>query len=516
MLLSSLFARQTSGAGADVQHYAFYITLNDSTNRIEGRAEVTVRYIKDDAALRLDLAGPRANDSGMRVSAVRENGNDLVFTQDADGITFSTGAKKGTEHTYTIIYAGIPADGLIISSNKFGHRTYFGDNWPNRAHQWLPCVDHPDDKATVEFLVTAPAHYKVVSNGIETENKELPNNTRLTHWVEKVALPTKVMVIGVADFAVQKVADVQGIPVFTYVFPENSEQGFRSYAAAAKILPYYIKMIGPYAYEKLANIQSKTIFGGMENASAIFYFENSVESPGIEPLMAHEIAHQWFGDAVTETSFAHLWLSEGFATYMTNLYMEHTYGEDTLKSRLTADRKRVIEFAAGHAIPVVDTNSTSGNYMFLLNANSYQKGGWILHMLRRSLGDSIFWNGIRLFFARYDGINASTRSFREAMEQVSGKDLSVYFKQWLYTPGVPALHASIEKTGTGGLTLRIEQTQPTLFSFPLEYATGKENVLKRVEVTQRVTSIPLPPLTTLKDVRIDPNVNLLADIRMAD
>ena len=108
------------------------------------------------------------------------------------------------------------------------------------------------------------------------------------------------MVIGVADFAIDHPADVGNIPLYTYVFPESKDAGFKSYQVAKEILPYYIKMIGPYAYEKLANVQSKTIFGGMENASAIFYFENSVSSKGIEELMAHEIAHQWFGDAASE------------------------------------------------------------------------------------------------------------------------------------------------------------------------------------------------------------------------
>ena len=160
----------------------------------------------------------------------------------------------------------------------------------------------------------------------------------MTHWKESEPLPTKVMVIGVADFAVDHTGDVGKVPVYDYVFPESKEAGFKSYAVAREILLFYIKMFGPYAYEKLANVQSKTIFGGMENASAIFYFENSVTSKGIEELMAHEIAHQWFGDAASEKSFAHLWLSEGFATYMTNVYLENKYGIDTLKKRENADR----------------------------------------------------------------------------------------------------------------------------------------------------------------------------------
>jgi aminopeptidase N len=139
---------------------------------------------------------------------------------------------------------------------------------------------------------------------------------------------------------------------FTYVFPEDKETGFKSYAVAKEILPFFIKNVGPFAYEKLANVQSKTIFGGMENASCIFYFEESVKSNTIEELMAHEIAHQWFGDAASEKSWPNLWLSEGFATYFTNLYLESKYSVEKLKQRVLADTTAIFalektHFAAG-------------------------------------------------------------------------------------------------------------------------------------------------------------------------
>ena len=344
----------------------------------------------------------------MLVSVITEGSRTVTFLQDSDAVSINSPAKAGSVHSYIIDYAGVPADGLIISTNKYGHRTFFGDNWPNRAHNWLPCADYPGDKATVDFIVTAPDHYQVVSNGLKAEESPLPNHLKLTHWHETAPLPTKVMVIGVADFAIDHPGDPDHIPVYTYVFPEDKTAGFKNYAFADDILPFYIKKIGPYAYEKLANVQSKTIFGGMENAGAIFYFENSVTSAGIEELMAHEIAHQWFGDAASEKSFSNLWLSEGFATYMTNVYLENKYGTDTLRKRLIADRTNVFKFEEKRNSPVVDT-TVKGNYMQLLNANSYQKGGWVLHMLRRKLGENMFWKGIRAYYKKYDGGNAKYR-----------------------------------------------------------------------------------------------------------
>jgi aminopeptidase N len=526
LVLTALFSgvifsaeAQSGNRDVKVSHYGFSIGLSDSSNRITGSAAVTVRFLRSARSLDLDLAGPGEDpgpktDSGMTVRSVRENGKDLSFTQGGETLRIKTPASAGSSHTYVIEYAGIPRDGLIISTNKFGHRTFFGDNWPNRAHQWLPCIDYPSDKATVDFTVTAPDHYQVVSNGLEIAETPLDGHLKRTHWKETAPLPTKVMVIGVADFSIDHPGDVQTIPVYTYVFPENKEDGFRDYAIATTILPFYIRMIGPYAYEKLGNVQSKTIFGGMENASAIFYYENSVGSRGIEELMAHEIAHQWFGDAVTETGWQHLWLSEGFATYMTHLYMENKYGRDTLKSGMDADRRKVIGFGRKRQTPVVDT-TVKGNYMQLLNANSYQKGGWVLHMLRRRLSDSIFWKGIRSYFAAYAGLNANTADFQKAMEKASGQDLGDFFRQWLYTPGIPVLQVSWKyDDSTKVLNMQIEQRQEHLFSFPLEYSLGKDPGVHTIAVRDRTTVIRMPLAGKPDSVKLDPDVNLLAEIHL--
>jgi aminopeptidase N len=155
------------------------------------------------------------------------------------------------------------------------------------------------------------------------------------------------MVIGAARFAVRQTGVVNGFEVTSWVYPQNREEGFDSYKYAPKILDFFHTHIGPYSYKKLANVQSKTRYGGMENASNIFYFENSVatgaEAAGnaskIEPLVAHEIAHQWFGNSASETDWHHVWLSEGFATYLTHLYFEFTYGRDRMTKDLRDDRK---------------------------------------------------------------------------------------------------------------------------------------------------------------------------------
>jgi aminopeptidase N len=503
---------QVPGSPIDVQHYTYSIELNDNDNTISCKADVVLKFVKNTASFNLDLVKKNASGKGMLVSAVTANEKAVSFSQGADKLTIGAGGTAGNVYACTITYSGIPADGLIISTNKYGKRTFFGDNWPNRGHNWLVSVDHPADKAAVDFMVTAPAHYDVVANGVKITEMMLSNNRKQTYWRETAQLSTKIMVIGVADFAIQHTADVSGIPVYSYVFPQDSVKGFKSYAYAKEILAFFINKIGPYAYKKLANVQSKTIFGGMENAGAIFYFEDSPGDRGIESLMAHEIAHQWFGDAASEKNLYNLWLSEGFATYLTHYYLENKYGIDTLKKRLTADRAKIIAFEKNRLTPVVDT-SVKDDYMPLLNANSYEKGGWVLHMLRRKLGDDVFWKGIRQYYAKYNGGNANTDDFRKVMELASGKNLSVFFKQWLKTAGHPVLKISFDtSTEKGKIVVKVEQQQALLYDMPLEYVVNKQSF--SVNIKDRLTTFKVQ--MPINDIAFDPNVNSLAEIIMGD
>ena len=499
---------QTIFPGIDVEHYTFAITLNDENDVIKAKADITIKFLANVPRVQLNLVKKNSAGKGMLVSSITENGRTLRFAQDSDVVNIYTAEKTNSTHTFSINYSGVPADGLIISTNKFGKRTFFGDNWPNRAHNWLPCADYPSDKASLDFIITAPDHYQVVANGLKIEEKSLPEHNKLTHWKETVLLPTKVMVIGVADFAIEQSGSVDGIPVYSYVYPENKESGFKSYAYAPAILAWYIKKIGPYAYKKLANVQSKTIFGGMENSSAIFYDEKLIGVKFDEELLAHEIAHQWFGDAVTEKSWANLWLSEGFATYMTNCYLESKYGSDTLKKREIADRRKVIRFERQRLSPVVDT-AVKTNFLQLLNANSYEKGGWALHMLRHKLGDTLFWKGIRAYFAKDDGRNANTADLEQVMEQAGGVDLHQFFKQWLYTAGHPDLGIVWKYDADKKVVnLHITQKQLTLFEFPLQYAV--DGKVYTVVVKDKETDVSVPALVKPTAVKMDPDVELLA------
>ncbi len=496
----------------DILNYSFSISVSDTNNIIYGHTEMTMQFTRTANTLSFDLKNKGANDRGMEVQNVSFNNGSIIWTHKEDNIiiTLSDSVKAGTQGIITIDYFGVPADGLIISDNKFGSRTFFADNWPDRARNWLPCIDHPYDKATVEFIVTSPDHYEVVGSGHLVEESCMPHHTKLTHWKEDVPLATKVMAIGIANFASRLEGSVDNIPVWSWVFTENREAGFSDYSVGVKPLAFYNKLLGPYPYEKLANVQSKTIFGGLENASCIFYSENSVTGKDkAENLMAHEIAHQWFGNSVTENDWHHIWLSEGFATYMTAVYQEKTYGKDEFNRTMKAARDSVLNYYLRRPKPVVDTTVT--NLMRLLNHNSYQKGAWVLHMLRREIGDEMFWKGMRSYYERYKNKNALTKDFQREMELVSKRDLSNFFKQWLFIAGQPDLKIFSRKGKEKGFTdIIIEQTQDHLFTFDIELLIKdpKESYLLKIPVTERITTTRIKT-PKISEIIPDPNTNLL-------
>lgn len=513
--LGIIVIAQQPGASIDVQHYEFSIALTDTSDQIKGKAAIDILCIKETQTITLDLISKNKDRRGMAVVQVTENGTPIAYTHINNQLTIQLTApvKIGEHINLEISYEGIPDNGLIITRNKYGHRVFFADNWPNRARHWLPCVDHPSDKAALDFIVTAPAHYQVISNGIKTSDSSLSDQQRRTHYKETVPLSTKIMVIGVADFAIQETGTVNNIPVSSWVYPEEKDKGFYDYALAVDILPYFIEHVGPYAFKKLANVESTIMFGGMENASAIFYSDESsiTGTRKSESLLAHEIAHQWFGDMATEADWSHLWLSEGFATYMTILYFENKYGYDTARQMLSKNRQVVIDFARKKLRPVVDSSVT--NYMELLNANSYQKGGWVLHMLRRQLGDTIFWKGIQTYYNRFAGKNAVTEDLCKVMEEVSGTNLKPFFKQWLFTAEHPILDITWKyNTAKKEVAITVIQQQQPVFTFPLELQLDG-TLRKQVEIAGRETRFTIPYNKKPATFTTDPEVNLLFEGR---
>lgn len=510
----------------DALNYAFTLELSDTTDRIVGELALDLRFTGANVhAVRLDLvdAGTAPDARGMHVSGVTLNGSAVPFTHDEEVllVPLPVAPAINTRARLVVRYQGIPATGLKIDKNRYGDRTFFSDNWPNKARHWLPTIDHPYDKATSEFIVTAPSHYQVVSNGLQVESSDLPDGRRRTHWKNSVPIAPWLYVLGVARFAVQRVDTFEGKPIETWVYAQDRAAGFADFSSPTKdVLAFYSDYVGPFAYERLANIQSNSVSGGMEAASAILYSENSVTGTGSvrwRNVVIHEIAHQWFGNAVTEFDWDDVWLSEGFATYFTLRFIEHAYGRDEFLRGLLDSRRTVMTFAERNPAYTIIHNNLS-RMEDVTSSHTYQKGSWTLHMLRGVIGEAAFRRGIRSYYARHFNGNATTADFRRAMEEASGQELQWFFDQWLYKPGTLKV-AGRWSYDAGAQQIRVTlnqtQTDGSLFTMPLEigvYAKGQAvPAIERVRLTARSNVFTIMAVTPPDSVRLDPNLWVLMD-----
>jgi len=497
--------------GVNVVHYEVEIGLGLGILWFEGITEIRVAVERDGATLPLDF-------TGLVIDEVTLRGVEAGYTHD-DGILRVplTGSVAGDTVAVSIHYEGVPDDGLIIRENLHGEPSAFVDNWPNRTRFWLPSVDHPADKATVRFTIHAPVEWKVIANGhLVTEAAPTPRDAigpdgdRRT-WVWEVGVPISPynMVIGAADLEIRTVGlaacgnapasrrEDGCVEVTYWVYPQDVDRAEPSFRRAAEMVDHFTTVIGPFPFEKLANVQSATRFGGMENASAIFYSEQGIASGrNMEGTVSHEIAHQWFGDAVTEANWHHLWLSEGFATYFGAQFFEAADGVASFRGRMEASRQRILD-SDDMDRAIYDPEVT--DLFALLNDNNYPKGGWVLHMLRGIIGDDDFFHGIREYYRRHLHSAVLTEDFQAVMEDVSGRDLEWFFHQWIYQPGYPTFEvehtwAAHETADGGSLEVTIRQVQSDqwpAFRIPMEFAvtSGGREVRSSIEIFERETVI---------------------------
>ena len=510
----------------DVTDYAITIELPDSGATIRANAVLTVSKTANADTLQLDLLD-------LTVSNVTVDGRAVRFTQTSTGVAVPLPRKTGRAPTYAVSvdYGGAVTDGLIARSDSAGRWTYFGDNWPNRARHWIPSIDHPSDKATVTWRISAPIGKTVVANGklmssrsvLDTQGRERMQWV----WRESRRIPVYLMVIAAAPLVEYDLGDTdcglaelqRCVPQFVYTAPEQRDFLPGPFARAGEIVQFFSGLVGPFPYEKLAHLQSSTRFGGMENASEIFYSDAGFRRHSMtDDVIAHETAHQWFGDAVTERDWPHLWLSEGFATYFAALWQRAARGDSAFRERMTSIRESVIsDSVTVPNRPVIDTIET--NYLALLNRNSYEKGAFVLHMLRQQVGERAFFDALRQYYLHHRHATATTDDLRIEMEHASNQPLGRFFDQWLRRPGYPEVTAtwSYDSTAHEVVIALTQSTRFGAFEFPLTVA-AVDSAGASHRATTRLSAmysspqlripLPSPPLR----VELDPDVELLAKL----
>jgi aminopeptidase N len=512
-----------------VLDYAMTIDLPDTGATIHGNATLTVMRTGRSDTLVLDLVD-------LTVDRVLVDGRPAKFGRSPMNVVIPLARKSGETARYSVSidYGGVVTDGLIARTDSAGRWTYFGDNWPNRARHWIPSIDHPSDKATVSWRVRAPARQSVVANGKLVSKGPVRGDGGAGRmewvWRESRPVPVYVMVIAVAPLAQYELGDTdcglaelqRCVPQYVYTAPEQRSAMPGPFARAGEIVQLFSSLVGKFPYEKLAHVQSSTQFGGMENASAIFYadapFRSGWSSDGV---VAHETAHQWFGDAVTEREWPHLWLSEGFATYFAALWTRAARGDSAFRQEMSAMRASVL--ADSISVPrraVIDTIETE--LMALLNRNSYEKGGFVLHMLRSQVGERAFFSALRSYYAKYRHVTAVTEDLRAEMESASGQSLGWFFDQWLHRPGYPEVTVDWRyDAGTHEIVIGMTQSDRFgAFQIPvtvavIDSAGAAHRIVVRMPPTSGATQQARVALATAPaDVLVDPDVELLAAFKV--
>src|SRR6266568_3559563 len=360
VLLTLSLAASVQGQ-AELETYVISLTIPDTGTVIQGSAAVVFfRRVYD--TLRLDLVKMQV-DTVWRVEYnIHEGRLRTPVPYRYDGRVITVPADIRGISSLEIQYHGAPGDGLIIGSNSYGRRVVFADNWPERARYWIPTFDHPVDKASVTFnirvqtsLISPSLSWRVVSNG----------KSRRFFWSESHRIPTYTMVFGAGEFSVSEhrpaIDGRDTIPIEVWTYREDSVYADSvPFRRATEIVEVMQRLIGPFPYENLKHVESSTKFGGMENSSAIFYAEKPyVDRTMGEGVVRHETAHQWFGDAVTERNWPHLWLSEGFATYFAALWTRAARGDSAFRVQMAEIRDAVLTHTT--SVPkrsVIDTVET--------------------------------------------------------------------------------------------------------------------------------------------------------------
>ena len=358
--------------------YELTVELPDSGASIRGTATLRMQRTARSDSLVLDLLD-------LSVSRAAVDGKSVRFWPVNGGVAIALPKGTNGQFQVTVDYGGTVVDGLIARQDSAGRWTYFGDNWPNRARHWIPSIDHPSDKATVTWRVIASPTQTVVANGKLISTRDVRGHDGLPKkewtWREGRRIPVYLMVIAAAPLVAYDLGDTdcglaelqRCVPQTVYAAPERESFSPGPFARAGEMVQLFSRLVGPFPYEKLSHLQSSTRFGGMENASAIFYADRPFRTGTMgDGVVAHETAHQWFGDAVTEREWPHLWLSEGFATYFAALWARAARGDSAFREEMSNIRQRVLEDEqAVPKRPVIDTIET--DLLSLLNRNSYER-----------------------------------------------------------------------------------------------------------------------------------------------
>ncbi len=518
----------------DVLHIDLHLTPDLEKASLQGVCTTTVRALDEPVdALELDAVD-------LQIASVTRGGKPQNFESRSHRlrITFDPPIAPEEEATFTVEYGvSHPRHGLFFIEPDRDHPDKVRHAWTQsqdeNARYWFPCLDYPHEKQTTSATIAVPKGAFALSNGALVERRDEGDRT-IFRYEQKVPHSTYLttMVAGPFSEIEQRKAGSAQTPVFYYVLPGREADGERAFGNTPKMIDVFEERLGtPYPYERYSQIAvTDFIFGGMENTSATTQTDRTLHDDrahldfSSDPLVSHELAHQWFGDLLTCRDWSHAWLNEGFATYFEAVFREADLGYDEYLYDIFGCVERYLdEDSDRYRRPIVCNRFKDPIELF--DRHLYEKGGAVLHMLRGELGEARFWRAIRRYVRDNAQRNVETIDFIRAIEHATGRNMRGFFDQWVFRSGHPALHVACSydsKRRTATLTIDQKQhvdAQHPAYVFDVDVvlapADGKGGRRIRAHVERAHETITVPLDFEPAIVHFDPGASILGDVRYA-
>ncbi len=509
----------------DMLHIRLDSRVDLKAKTLKAHATLDMAALRDVKTIQLDAVG--FDPKNVTIEMFDGKPAPCDFQNDGEHITLvlpkplPTGQKLTVQMDYTVTD---PPSGLsfFAPSKEDPEAPYVmwsqGESITNRF--WVPCFDHPDEKQTTEITCTVDDPNIAISNGRLLEEKKNSDGTKTFHWLQDQPHVSYLMTLVVGDFFC-KTEKWRDKPVSYYVRDKFKEKIDNSFHNTPAMLEFFSEKIGvEYAWDKYAQVCCYNFGGGMENTSATTLTESTLHDDRAhldddsEGLVSHELAHQWWGDLLTCRDWAHIWLNEGFASYFEALWDEKSLGEEEFAINMS--RKAEAAINGGKDKPIVYYDYGDPDEQF--DSRAYPKGAWVLHMIRRRLGDEVFWKSINAYCKRFSHQTVETGDLRRTIEEVTGRAMGRFFYDWTERPGAPEVKVRYKWIAEDQMaSVEVEQKQKEdAYFFPLKVSFNFGSADPPFSVTHEMTEkkdrfyIPLAKRPTM--VRIDPDQAVLMSL----
>jgi len=489
----------------DARRYDIHLQVNLQRQHLTAYVKYTFTAVEDLKTIRLDA---RRSDEWQVKFYAAKGPSELRsdWGKDHVVVTLPTTIAKGNDAHFRAELSGKPVDGFYFKKNRYGDMMAFTDHYSIRARGWLPCEDHPGDRAKFSVAMTYPEGNEAVGFGLATTDQQVLTETgglRTQILSGSSEIPPYMFAVAVGPLArVPEAGDERLIDHLVY--KQDVAKAKAELVNHAAWIAAMEAAFGSYPYGKYMTVQCPTRWGGFEAPGNVQLAEGLFDSPGRgQGTLAHELVHMWFGDAVGYSEWREVWLSEGFASYF-GPWLHAQTGGPKLSTSMESLRDRWRKSFEGRTKSIRDDRFPHPDQA--LNSNTYPKGAWVLHMLRGELGDEDFFAALRTYVDQCRGSSVITEDFVRIIERETKSELSWFFKQWLDRVGCPEL--KIETTDTAITIKQVQAGIPYKFWLRLRWRNDSGKLIeKRVRVDAATMRLPIE--STYNDLQIDPDTELL-------